>query len=259
VVQGGVVTGPLHPDFADLTIDPGAAQITGDPALFGLVNVIAFGGAADRHPHVPAELGRLGGVAIWESTGADDALPFWNTNLAGDVYLYLVHGEVRVEFKEVEREQRLGSYVGHTGDLMRLPKDVAHRTYSTNGRRRISLELVPYDPRWASLDWVASVPASEDLEAGGLRIEPGAESTTIRLDGREMSTSSSFLLRGARALLAYGLHLGHNEFDGGLVVSDGQDDAVLKVADRELRLPYEQAVALLKGVILRLEMLTGER
>lgn len=253
------MTGPLHPDFAELAVDPGSAEVTGDPSLFGLVNVIAFGGAADRHPHVPAELGRIGGVAIWESTGADDALPFWNTNLAGDAYLYLIHGEVRVEFKEVEGPGRLGTYLGHTGDLMRLPKDVAHRTYSANGRRRISLELVPHDPRWASLDWVASVPASEDLAAGGLRIEPSAGSTTIRLDGREVSTSSSFLLRGARALVAYGLHLGHNEFDGGFVVSDGPDEAVMKVADRELRLPYEQAVALLKGVILRLETLTGGR
>jgi hypothetical protein len=108
-----------------------------------MVNVIAFGGAADRHPHVPAELGRLGGVAIWESTGDNDALPFWNTNLVDDVYLYLVYGEVRVDFKELEGEGLLGSYAGPTGDLMRLLKGVAHRTFSTNGQRRISLELAP--------------------------------------------------------------------------------------------------------------------
>jgi hypothetical protein len=246
---------PMHEDFAGLAVDPGVVQIADGDDRFGMVNVIAFGGAADRHPHVPTELGRLGGVAIWESTGANDALPFWNTNLIDDVYLYLVYGEVRIDFKEFVGEKMLGSYVGRTGDLMRLPKDVAHRTFSTNGRRRISIELAPYDPHWASLDWVADVAAFDDLELAGLTIDPGQDTSVISLGESRVETSSSFLLRGARALVAFGIHLGHNEFEGGFIVSDGDDGAVLKVAGSEVRCPHDEAVGLLKGVIGRLEAL----
>ena len=38
----------LHSDFADLQVRPGEAHITTDPELFSLMNIIAFGGAADR-------------------------------------------------------------------------------------------------------------------------------------------------------------------------------------------------------------------
>ena len=42
-------------------------------------------------------------MALWESTGADQ-LPFWNTDYDGDTYLYIVHGAVRVEFKETDSD-----------------------------------------------------------------------------------------------------------------------------------------------------------
>ena len=65
---------------------------------------------------------------------------------------------------------------------------------------------------------------------------------------------SSYLLRGARALVAYGLHLGHNEFEGGFIVADGLNDkATLKVHAKQLVADGRQIVALLKGLINRLD------
>ncbi|MBA2390576.1 MAG: hypothetical protein H0V67_10025, partial [Geodermatophilaceae bacterium] len=130
----------MHPDFGGLTVTPGESHVAAASELYHLVNVVAFGGAVDRPTHVPTELGSLGPVVFWESTGAADALPFWNTNHRCDVYLYLVHGAVRVEFKETEGEERYGHYVARTGDLFKMPKDIAHRTFSGDGKRRISLE-----------------------------------------------------------------------------------------------------------------------
>jgi hypothetical protein len=140
---------------------------------------------------------------------------------------------------------------------MKLPKEVPHRTYSGNGRRRISLQLAPIDPRCESLDWVNDVTPFERLELDGLRIEPGPKVTGVNLEGMHVETNSSFLMRGARAIVAYGGHLGHNEFDAGFIVSDvlseDEDVVLFKIADRELRVPGEQAVGLLKGIIARLE------
>ncbi len=78
-------------------------------------------------------------------------MPFWNTNFHCDVYRYLVHGSVRVEFKETEGDEHYDQYVARTGDLFKLPKDVAHRTYSGDGKRRISLEILERNPHWASI------------------------------------------------------------------------------------------------------------
>ncbi len=95
------MTDALHADFGSLAAHPGEAHITDRHELFNIVNVIEFGGGGvERATHVPTEVGAVGPVAIWESTGAADGLPFWNTNFQSDVYLYLVHGSVRVEFKE---------------------------------------------------------------------------------------------------------------------------------------------------------------
>jgi hypothetical protein len=251
------MTVPMHEHFADLRVEPGTSDVPADDDRFGLVNVLAFGGAPDRHPHVPEEIGRVAGVSLSESTGADDALPFWHTNLLGDVYLLLLHGEVRVEFKEFEGDAHLGSYVGRSGDLMKMPKDVPHRTFSGNGRRRISLQLAPTDPHWESLDWVNDVPASEQLELDGLRIQPGPALTRVTLDGVQLQTDSSFLKRGARAIVAYGVYFGHNEFEKGFVISDvpGEEEhgVLVKVAGRVLPCSREETVSLLKGVITRLE------
>ncbi|MGH9093295.1 MAG: hypothetical protein ACRDZR_18230, partial [Acidimicrobiales bacterium] len=211
---------PLHADFADLAVTPGAADILRRPDRFALTNIVALGGAPDMHPHVPTKVGQVGTAVFWESTGAADALPFWNTNLRGDVLLYLIAGSVRVEFREMEGTEPYGSYEARTGDLMLLPRDIAHRTYSGDGRRRISLEIIEHDPRWDALGWVASVAPDPSLRLGGLAFSPAPDVTGVALDGTTAAVGSSFLLRGCRALVAYGLHLGHNEFEGGLVVRD---------------------------------------
>lgn len=248
---------PMHDDFAELSIEPGTSDLPADDPRFALLNVLAFGGAPDRPSHVPEQLGQLGGISISESTGADDALPFWHTNILGDVYLLLLHGEVRVEFKEFEKDSYLGAYFGRAGDLMKFPKNLPHRTFSGDGRRRISLQLAPTDPKWESLAWVRDIAPFDRLVFEELSIEPGPRSTVVRMGGQHIETDSSFLKRGASAIVAYGTYFGHNEFDNGFIISDAlatdEDLAQFKLGTHVLRCPREQAVGLLKGVIRALE------
>src|SRR5579875_686400 len=77
----------LHPDFGHLGVIPGHADIRRSPELFNIINIVALGGAEDMHPHIPNKVGQVGTAVFWESTGAADALPFWNTNLRCDVLL----------------------------------------------------------------------------------------------------------------------------------------------------------------------------
>jgi hypothetical protein len=247
----------LHPDFGDLTVIPGHIDIRRNPELFRISNILALGGAEDMHPHVPTKVGQVGTAVFWESTGAADALPFWNTNLRCDVLLFCLAGEVRIEFKEMEGQETFGSYTGRTGDMMLLPKDIAHRTYSGNGKRRISLEIIEHDPRWDQLQWVRTVEPDLSLELDGLSASPGPAETELSLGRATATVDSSFLMRGARALVAYGLHLGHNEFEGGFVVADGTDDqGTLKVGSQQIKADEWRIVAFLKGLIDRLETLS---
>lgn len=249
----------LHPDFQDLRIVPGGSSITKFAERFDITNITALGAGIDVHPHVPMKVGQVGTAVFWESTGAADALPFWNTNLRGDVLLFLISGEVRIEFKELEGSERYGSYEGRSGDLMLLPKDIAHRTYSGNGKRRVSLEIIEHDPRWDSLDWVGAVQPDLSLRLDDLSVRPDGPVSELDLGGSKIVTDSSFLLRGARALVAYGGHLGHNEFEGGFVVCDDDgDEVVLKVAGNEMRADRKRVVAWLKGVIVTSEQ-AGEK
>lgn len=240
---------PLHPDFAGLDIEPGERHVTGPVESFGLVNVLAFGGAPDRVPHVPTQLGELGDVVIWESTGASDALPFWNTNYASDVYLALLYGEVRVEFKEPEEDVRYGYYLGRAGDLLRLPKAIAHRTFSTNGRRRISLELLARNPFWADIGRRAEVSAAPTTTLGGFAFELEGEWATVTTPGDAIRTPLHFLRRGLGALVAYELHLDHNEFEGGLVVHDKGRTTVLKTPRHQESFDNAAVLALFKAIL----------
>lgn len=237
----------LHPDFGDLAVTPGELHISARHEAFDLVNLVAFGGAADRPTHVPAQLGDLGPAVIWESTGAADQLPFWNTNHDGDAYLYLVHGSVRVEFKETEGEQRYGHYLARTGDLFRLPRDIAHRTFSGDGKRRITLEVLPRNPFWATLG-TDPVHPDHGGRVGGFSFVAEGESIVVGWPGGQLRTPRELFRRGVRALVAYEMHLGTNEFDGGFVVADLGDDVTLKAGGHVERLPRRDVLAVFAGL-----------
>ncbi len=184
-----------------------------------MTNILALGGAADMHPHVPTKVGQVGTAVFWESTGAADALPFWNTNFRCDVLLFYLMPVVRVEFKEWRARRPTAATTGRSGDMMLLPKDIAHRTFSGNGKRRISLEIIEHDPagtRWLGRPSVAADPARPRWA----RLLTGARSTEVSLDGSHGGGRLLIPPPRRRALVAYGLHLGHNEFEGGFVVRD---------------------------------------
>jgi hypothetical protein len=225
----------LHADFADVEVHPGESHIVARPELFDLVNVITFGGAADRPTHVPSELGRVGTASLWESTGAADQLPFWNTNYDGDAYLYIVQGSVRIEFKETDGETRYGHYVARTGDLFRLPELVAHRTFSGDGRRRITLEILPDNPYWSAIGTREIVP-DPSLRAGGFSFAIFPEHVTVSAGGAEYPLPRPMFAAALRALRKYELHVGHNELDGGLTVHDHGDEVELSVPGYSERL-----------------------
>ncbi len=247
------MSAPLHPDFDGLEVRPGEAHLTDvtDPSeLYDLVNVVAFGGAPDRATHVPAELGNLGPVVFWESTGAADALPFWNTNFQCDVYLYLVHGSVRVEFKETEGERSYGHYLARTGDLFKLPKDIAHRTFSGDGKRRISLEILERNPHWATIGALPIV-ANDSAAAGGFRFEAEGEDVRITWPEGSLLTPRGFFVRGLAALVAYEMHLEHNEFEGGFIVHDLGDQVHLKAHRYSETLAGRDVLATFAGLLHR--------
>lgn len=245
----------LHPDFAGLVVDPGALHVTGPADRFDLVNLIEFGGAADRPTHVPAELGRIGppgkpgGVALWESTGADSRLPFWNTNVDGDCWLYIVHGSVRVEFKETTGDVYLGHLEARTGDLFRLPVDIAHRTYSGDGKRRITLEVMPDNPFWARIGTEPVAPA-EGGRVGGFTFAAGDPDVTVSWPGGSLGSPRETFGRALRALSAYELHLGINELDGGLVVHDLGEQVTLRAPGGYAEtLPGRDVLAVFRGLL----------
>jgi hypothetical protein len=242
----------MHPDFGQLEVLPGEMAVEGPREQFALTNILAFGGAADKGAHMPAVVGELDEVVIWESTGAADALPFWNTNYSCDVYLYLAAGEVRMEFKEPESDQHYGHYLGRTGDLMKLPRAIAHRTFSTNGKRRISMELLKRNPLWARIGEHAEVPPAEEPLLGGFRFGLEGDQVRIESPGDSVLTERGFFLRGLRVLTAYELHLEHNEFEGGFVVHDLGDQVALKTRNHDERFSHAEVVALFKGLIGRL-------
>lgn len=221
----------LHPDFGDLRVTPGESHITDRHELFSMLNLVEFGGAADRPTHVPAILGSCGPVQLWESTGAADQLPFWNTNEDGDAWLYIVHGAVRVEFKETRGPARYGHQEARTGDLFRLPPHVAHRTFSGDGRRRITLEVMPRNPHW-DLMGARPVPDVPGERAGSFTFDLGApEHAVVTWPGGSLQAPRALFLRALRALVAYELHLGINELDGGLVVHDHGETVTLSAGD----------------------------
>lgn len=243
----------LHPDFAHLTIHPGEVRVDdgADSSRFRLLNLLAFGGAADKRPHMPALIGQLDEVVLWESTGAADALPFWNTNYAGDVYLLLMEGEVRVEFKTPDTDDHLATYIARTGDLMTLPRAIAHRTFSASGKRRISLEIIRRNPLWDRLGEFKDVPASPDDRLGAFTFAVDDDTVVVTSPTDTVRTSRDFFFKGVRVLVAYELHMEHNEFEGGFSVHDQDSQAVLRTRGHEEVFPPAEVIALFKGLIER--------
>lgn len=239
----------MHPDFAHLSVQPGEMVITGPPEQFSLLNILAFGGAADKGAHLPAIVGELDDIVIWESTGAPDALPFWNTNYRCDVYLFLASGEVRMEFKEPESDRHYGHYLGRTGDLMKLSRAIAHRTFATNAKRRISLELLKRNPLWARIGEHADVQPAATTALGGFRFDLAGEQIVVESPGDRALTDRGFFLRGLRVLTAYELHLEHNEFEGGFVVHDLGERVALKTRNHAETFGHAEVLALFKGLI----------
>lgn len=244
----------LHPDFADLRVTPGRTEINAHPELFHLVNLVQFGGAADRPTHVPVELGRVGPVALWESTGADDYLPFWNTNEDGDAYLYIVHGSVRLELKRTGSEECYGHYEARTGDLFRIPVGVAHRTFSGDGRRRITLEIIPTNPFWELMGESEAVAADRSRRVGGFRFDVDSEEVLVSTDHTVTRCPRDSFSRALRALCAHGLHLGHNELDGGFVVHDHGVRVTLSVPGHSEQLDGRRVLATFRGLLLDLDL-----
>lgn len=243
---------PLHEHFSDVDCVPGTSHVTGPVERFALVNVMALGGEPDRPTHVPVELARLGPVVVWESTGSSAALPFWNTNNEADAWLLLVHGAVRIEFKEPETDVSYGYQECRTGDLFRLPKGIAHRTLSGDGRRRVSLELLlqerePHPGR-------GPVDPDPSGRVGGFSFEvpDGDGDVVVRTPAGEHREDRHFLTRAFRALVAHELHLFHNELLGGLVVDDHGDTVTLKAHGYAETLDGRAVQAVFAGVLDRL-------
>jgi hypothetical protein len=243
----------MHPDFSHLVVRPGEMTLApgADAQQFGLLNLLAFGGAADKGAHMPAIVGQLGEVVLWESTGAADALPFWNTNYAGDVYLLLLEGEVRVDFKQPETDRHLGTYLARTGDLMKLPGGIAHRTFSTSGKRRISLEIVRRNPLWERIGEHAGVVPLDQDGLGEFRFLRNGDAVVVQTPRDEVRTDLGFFVRGLRVLLAYELHLEHNEFEGGFVVHDRDQHVELKTRGYQQSFAPAAVIALFEGLVAR--------
>jgi hypothetical protein len=225
----------MHPDFGHLSVRPGHLDIHEQPELYHMTNLLALGGRAGLASHTPEIAAELDDIVFWQSTGAPDALPFWNTNFLSDVFLLLLEGDVRFEFKVPETEHLTGSLEAHTGDLFRLPRDVAHRSFSTSGKRRISLEIMHRNPFWDRQQPppYESIPGARPARQhrhglGQFTFERDAETIVAHTPNDTVTTPRGPFLRGLRTLNAFALHLHHNEFEGGFVVHDFGDHVLLK-------------------------------
>ena len=130
------------------------------------------------------------------------------------------------------------------------PKDIAHRTYSLDGKRRITLEILERDPVWSTIGRYECVQPASRPELGDFTFALGDSSATIAAGDTVVETPADFFRRGLRALVAWELHLAHNEFDGGFVVHDlGDDIATLKVPGYEATFPVADVLAVFKTLL----------
>ena len=132
-----------------------------------------WGAAVDVHPHVPTKVGQVGTAVLWESTGAADALPFWNTNLRGDVPSLLPdrRGADRVQGDGGHGNlwQLHRSHRGHDAPAQgHRPPDIS-RAMASGGSRSNSSNTTRAGMRWAG----SRRRARGSPRLDGLTVSPG--------------------------------------------------------------------------------------
>jgi hypothetical protein len=104
---------------------------------------------------------------------------------------------------------------------------------------------------WDRIGEHAAVAPSADDRLGGFTFEFEGEIVVVRSPNDTVRISRDFFLNGLRVLVAYELHLEHNEFQGGFAVHDLDGTAELKTrAHRETFSPAE-VIGLFKGLLER--------
>jgi len=138
----GVVPSPrldLHPDFAELEINPGYIR----PKVAGRwrsLNLLELGAALGREPNLPQSVAESGGFRLDLITG-DPAAPFEQPAVQADRHLLVLAGEVRCQF--AAGPQELGTVLARRGDLVLWPSGAAARLSS--GKRWTGALLHPAD------------------------------------------------------------------------------------------------------------------
>jgi hypothetical protein len=141
--QLGVVPSPrldLHPDFAELDINPG--YITPKAAgRWRSLNLLELGASFGREPNQPQAVAESGGSRLDLITG-DPSTPFEQPATEADRHLLVLAGEVRCRFA-AGSGQELGTVLARRGDLVLLPSGAAARLSS--GKRWTGTLLHPAD------------------------------------------------------------------------------------------------------------------
>jgi len=133
----------------------------------------------------------------------------------------------------------------------RAVEDIAHRTFSGDGKRRISLEILERNPLWANIGNTPVVP-NDSGAVGGFRFDAeGGENVRISWPDGSLVTPRHFFVRGLAALVAYEMHLEHNEFEGGFIVHDLGAEVRLKAPSHEETLPGSEVLATFDGLLQR--------
>lgn len=139
----GVIPSPrldLHPDFAELEINPGYIR----PKAAGRwrsLNLLELGASSGREPNQPQAVAESGGSRLDLITG-DPATPFEQPEIEADRHLLVLAGEVRCLFA-AGSGQELGTVLARRGDLVLWPGGAAARLSS--GKRWTGALLHPAD------------------------------------------------------------------------------------------------------------------
>ena len=95
------------------------------------------------------------------------------------------------------------------------------------------------------------VVADDSGVIGGFSFELEGDEVRISWPAGSLTTPRHFFVRGLAALVAYELHLEHNEFEGGFVVHDLGEQVRLKAPGYAETLPGSQVLATFAGLLAR--------